>query len=463
MLKTPDRTLSAITRLLDVATLAGAGAVAYLVRFRLFEGYAELSDYIACGLGGILLASVCLPLAGAYTGLRGEEPYTLVRRALLGWVAAFVVLLLILAAAQSVIVYSRAWLAGWAILGAGGLIAVRALIRGLARWAHRRGLTTQRVLLFGAGDLGARVVDALAHRPGTGFEPVCVFDDDVDKEGATIGHLRVRTDTQNLVKAVSELDIDELWLALPLRAEQRVHEILHELRHEFVNVRLMPDIFGLRLLNHSMTEIAGIGTINLSETPLSGGNRLVKEIEDRVVAAIILVLISPLLLAIAAGVKLSSPGPVLYRQERLGWNGRPFKMLKFRSMRTDAEDSTGATWAQRQDPRTTRLGRFLRRTSLDELPQFINVLRGDMSIVGPRPERPEFVEHFKDEIPRYMEKHLVKAGITGWAQIHGLRGNTDLNKRIEYDLYYIENWSLLFDLEIIVRTVFRAPVDPNAY
>ncbi len=194
-----------------------------------------------------------------------------------------------------------------------------------------------------------------------------------------------------------------------------------------------------------------------------GINQLVKFVEDRSLAAVILLLTSPLFAAIAVGVKLSSPGPVFYSQERVGWNGRRFMMLKFRSMPVQAENSTGAVWATRQDNRTTRFGRLLRRTSLDELPQFINVLKGDMSIVGPRPERPIFVDEFKHKIPDYMKKHLVKAGITGWAQVNGWRGNTDLAKRIEHDLYYIENWSLAFDLKIMLLTLFKGMMHENAY
>ena len=196
---------------------------------------------------------------------------------------------------------------------------------------------------------------------------------------------------------------------------------------------------------------------------MDGVNRWVKAIEDKFLSAIILLLISPIMVIIALAVKISSPGPVLYRQERLSWNGRQFHMYKFRSMPIDAESQTGAVWASDGEKRATRVGAFLRRTSLDELPQFWNVLKGDMSIVGPRPERPVFVKRFKDEVPSYMQKHMVKAGITGWAQVNGWRGNTDLEKRIEHDLYYIDNWSLWLDLKIILMTLFKGFVHKNAY
>jgi putative colanic acid biosynthesis UDP-glucose lipid carrier transferase len=207
----------------------------------------------------------------------------------------------------------------------------------------------------------------------------------------------------------------------------------------------------------------GLPIVSLSASPMDGTNRFVKAFEDRILAFIILLLITPVMLLIAIGVKLSSSGPVFFKQERLGWNGDVFTMFKFRSMPVDVEQDTGAIWAKAGEKRATKFGSFLRRTSLDELPQFINVLKGDMSIVGPRPERAIFVDKFKDEIPDYMQKHLVKAGVTGWAQINGWRGDTDLTKRIEYDMYYIENWSLWFDLKIIFMSVFKGFVHKNAH
>ena len=196
---------------------------------------------------------------------------------------------------------------------------------------------------------------------------------------------------------------------------------------------------------------------------MDGANRYIKALEDKLLAALILIIISPLLIILALGVKLSSKGPIFYRQERVTWYGKNFHMYKFRSMPVAAENDTGAVWAKAGENRATPFGAFLRKTSLDELPQFWNVLKGDMSIVGPRPERPVFVDKFKDEIPGYMQKHKVKAGITGWAQVNGWRGDTDLNKRIEHDLHYIENWSLWMDIKIIFLTIFKGFIHKNAY
>jgi exopolysaccharide biosynthesis polyprenyl glycosylphosphotransferase len=201
----------------------------------------------------------------------------------------------------------------------------------------------------------------------------------------------------------------------------------------------------------------------LRESPLYGWNRLTKRVFDVVFSTAVLVLLAPLMLLVAAAIRLSSPGPVLFRQQRMGLDGQPFTMVKFRTMPVDAEIVTGPVWAREGDPRRTRLGRLLRRLSLDELPQFVNVLRGEMSVVGPRPERPMFVEQFRRTVPGYMLRHKVKSGITGWAQVHGLRGNTSLDERIRYDLEYIEHWSIWLDLRIIALTVGRVLFDRNAY
>ena len=233
------------------------------------------------------------------------------------------------------------------------------------------------------------------------------------------------------------------------------------------NIRLVPDLFALKLINHGISEVVGIPMLDLSVSPITGDVRLVKALQDRVLGALILLLISPVMLAIALAIKFTSPGPVLYRQCRHGWNGEEIWVYKFRSMVVHAEQNGQVTQAQKSDARITPLGAFLRRTSLDELPQFINVLQGRMSIVGPRPHAVVHNEHYKELVPHYMLRHKVKPGITGWAQINGFRGETDtldkMEKRVEYDLHYIENLSLALDLKIIVATVFKGFVHKNAY
>ena len=289
------------------------------------------------------------------------------------------------------------------------------------------------------------------------------YDDNPALAGATVEGIPVRGTVDAVAEGVAAGTVDQVWIALPLRADARIRSLLLQLRRHSVEVRLVPDIFNFALLNHSMTEVAGLPVINLAESPLSGVNRAIKGAEDFVLSALLLAAAAPAMLLISVGIKLSSPGPVFYAQERVTWNGRRFMMKKFRTMAVDAEAGSGPVWADRGQKRATPFGAFLRRSSLDELPQLINVLRGEMSLVGPRPERPEFVDKFKDEIPGYMQKHMMKAGITGWAQVNDLRGNTDLAERIRFDLYYIENWSLMFDLRILALTVVHLIRTRNAY
>jgi len=289
------------------------------------------------------------------------------------------------------------------------------------------------------------------------------YDDDPALAGTQVEGVTVRGTVDAVAQDLDAGTIDQVWIALPLRADARIRDLLLRLRRHSVEVRLVPDIFNFALLNHSMSEVAGLPVINLAESPLSGVNRAIKGTEDFVLSLLLFILASPLLLLIAVGVKLSSPGPVLYAQQRVTWNGRRFMMLKFRTMPVGAEAASGPVWSSPGEQRATPFGAFLRRSSLDELPQLLNVLRGDMSLVGPRPERPEFVEEFRHRIPGYMQKHMVKAGITGWAQVNDLRGDTDLTRRIEYDLYYIDNWSLMFDLRIICLTLWHILTSRNAH
>src|SRR5262249_28197377 len=239
--------------------------------------------------------------------------------------------------------------------------------------------------------------------------------------------------------------------------------LLDAVGDEPVTIHVVPDLFRFASLRGGVEEFEGMPFIHLRDSPLHGWSRVAKRVFDVTFSLAVLIVSSPLLGLIAAGVKLTSHGPVLYRQERMGLDGQRFRMLKFRTMHAGAEAHTGPVWASQHDPRRVRFGTFLRRFSLDELPQFVNVLRGEMSVVGPRPERPVFVERFRQTVPGYMLRHKVKSGLTGWAQVNGLRGNTSLEKRIEYDIEYIERWSLGFDLQIIGLTVTRVLVDRNAY
>ncbi|MDP2834226.1 MAG: undecaprenyl-phosphate glucose phosphotransferase [Pseudomonadota bacterium] len=445
-------------RLLDWVVIAASAWGAH--GYYLGTGSPPMAYLVAIGIGLALTAWV-FPHFAVYEPWRGASVVEEVRRVSVAWGAVLFLMFAFAFATKSSAEFSRVWIALWAVSGWTCLVAERVALRAGVRWVHKAGYNLQRIVIVGSTELGAEIALRIARAPWAGLHVEGFYTDETERP-ANLGSPVLGT-LGDLPTHLEQGGIDQVWIAMALKEEDRVRHILHDLRHSTVEIRFVPDIFGLRLINHSVTEIAGLPVLNLSSSPMRGTNRLVKVIEDKLIASLILLLVSPLLLVLSIGVKLSSPGPVFYRQERVGWNGRPFMMLKFRSMPVDVEAGSGPVWAKSHETRATPLGAFIRRTSLDELPQFFNVLKGDMAIVGPRPERPVFVEKFKDEIPDYMKKHLVKAGITGWAQVNGWRGDTDLAKRIEYDLYYIEHWSLWFDLGIILMTLFKGFVHKNAY
>ena len=268
---------------------------------------------------------------------------------------------------------------------------------------------------------------------------------------------------EELPQIIQQQRIDQVFISLSLKEQHRLEELKDLLSEQWVDVRIVPDLGSFRTLHTDIESFAGMPLVTLVQSPMTGWNQVLKRVLDLAGAILALILFSPLMLLIAFLVKITSPGPILYRQQRMGLDGKTFFTLKFRSMRQDAEKQTGAVWATENDTRRTTLGVYLRSFNLDELPQLFNVLNGEMSLVGPRPERPVLIEEFKSKIPNYMLRHKVKAGITGWAQINGWRGNTSLEKRIEHDLYYIERWSVWLDLKILLLTVFKGFVDPNAY
>lgn len=355
---------------------------------------------------------------------------------------------------------SRQWLAMWAVTGTTLAIGFRYALFTYLSYIREKGWNRKNVLIIGNVDMAVKAKKRLARAPWIGLDVVGTIGLAEDKsQGIESNTNKLQSIPKELIKS----NAAEVWVCLPLSSHHLVAQIMHELRHHVVNIRYVPDWSGFELLNHQVSHVAGLYTLDLSCSPLTTSRQMLKLVEDKILATLILILIAPLMVLIALGVKFSSPGPVFYRQERVSWNGEPFTMLKFRTMPVGIEKNTGAVWATQGENRATALGSFLRKTSLDELPQFINVLKGDMSIVGPRPERTVFVEKFKDEIPGYMKKHHMKGGVTGWAQVNGWRGDTCLKTRIEHDLHYIEHWSLWFDLKIIFLTLFKGFVNKNAY
>ena len=454
--------VSFVVRSMDAVIVLLSGVLAYVLKFPFSELSMPVHYSVVIFLGS-LLTLLIFPFFGVYYSWRGRSLFQLFGQLFLAWGVVLLSIVVLVFSVKMSERYSRLWFAEWAMLGLFSIVAIRIIVFQVMKIMRRKGWNHKKILIVGAGRLGRQVAGRLRSMSDIGLDVIGYLDDDSVLWGKRFHAAKVIGGIDEIALNVESKGVDEVWLALPLKAVERVKDVLYELRHNTVNIRFVPDISDFRLLNYSVTEVAGIPMLNISASPMTGINRIVKAIEDRVLATLILILISPLMLVLAIGVKISSPGPIFYRQERVGWNGKPFMMLKFRSMPVDAEKTTGPVWAKKNENRATPFGAFLRKTSLDELPQFINVLKGEMSIVGPRPERTIFVEKFKEEIPDYMKKHLVKAGITGWAQINGWRGSTDLGKRIEYDLYYIEHWSLWFDIKIIFLTLFKGFLNENAY
>lgn len=432
-------------RLIDLLTIAFAAWCAALIK-QLVQGpmiVGSAEPYYLLIIAGSLLYLALN--AKSYSNWRSNTSIiSALKGSYLAWVMTIGAMLIILYLSKSGADVSRAWFLIWIILGQFLLLLVRVmtyLLLGLLRSLryNQRG-----VIIIGAGRVANDLASRIQKNNWFGYY--------------LLQHIPVVRKEE--LERLEQVGADEVWLALPIHEHEQIEEALFALRHSASSIRYIPDLFTTRLINHEATEIANTLMFNLSATPITGLNQIVKWLEDKVISMLILILVSPIMLLVAIGIKLTSPGPVLYKQERVGLNNKRFMMLKFRSMPVDTESAT-VRWGSADSKVKTKFGQFIRKTNLDELPQFINVLRGDMSIVGPRPERSVFVEEFKEKIPLYMKKHLVKAGITGWAQVNGYRGDTDLKQRIEHDIHYIENWSLALDFKIIFLTILTILIDKH--
>ena len=341
--------------------------------------------------------------------------------------------------------------------------ALRQLMREVFERRWRSGIGLRRVLIAGSGELGRLVADKIIEHRELGYQIVGFVDDRATGDHLGYRGLPLLGTLDHTADIAAREAIDHLYVALPPEQHVRMIELLDITSRECIDVKVVPDLLQVIALRARLEDLDGVPVININEPSLQGVNALIKRAIDIVLSSIALVVFAAPIAVIAALVRLTSKGPAFFRQERMGLDGKPFSIVKFRSMQDEAEKETGPVWTQRDDPRVTALGRFLRRSNLDELPQLWNVFRGDMSIVGPRPERPHFVEQFKHRIPQYMLRHKVKSGLTGWAQVNGWRGNTALDKRIEYDLYYIENWSVRLDLKIMWLTIVKGFFHKHAY
>lgn len=418
-----------------------------------------------------ILSLIVFYLGGVYRAWRGASIMSELRTLLVCWVMVLLIMALLALGAKMGVYYSRIWVVTWFFMAFSGLVFTRIVLRLSLRSVRKMGVDIKPIVIVGGGGLAARVVTALNENTWVGFKVIGYFEDREDAERLYMGKLSIpwlgKIEALESYIMSDANRVEQVWIALPLSAERRMRDLLNNLRHSTVDIRLIPDIFGFKLLNHSLEEVAGLPVINLSMTPMTGVSRTLKMLEDYSLSALILVLVSPLMVVIAAAVKLTSPGPVIFKQLRHGWDGRPITVYKFRTMRHKSDDNRGFRQAQINDERLTPIGGFLRRHSLDELPQFFNVLQGNMSVVGPRPHPIELNKTYMEKVDGFMLRHKVKPGITGWAQVNGCRGETEveekMRKRIQYDLEYIENWSLTFDIKIVLLSLLTGFTDNNAY
>ena len=433
--------------------------VSFLLAYWLRWGSTPLPPhYLVALLLSLVLAAVVLPSTGAF---RQEFEWAVMRRLrrlVAGWAIVLLLLVSIAAMLKTTDYYSRIWFGLWTIISSAGLIAV-VLITHAAAIRHRN---TSRPLngavLVGSGKAAARVEDQIRNDPSSDMELLACF-------GQAWSEKPVLP-VSGLAEYVAEHKVQSVWIAAPWEDKHLLDESLGALRESVVDIQVVPDLEQYRLLNQQITEWGGLPVISLAGTPMTGAERRLKVAFDWIAALLITLLISPLLLLITLLVRLSSPGPALFRQTRHGVGGESIQILKFRTMNQQDTGDSAFVQATENDERVTKIGGFLRKTSLDELPQLFNVLKGEMSLVGPRPHPLELNQEFKSRIPKYMLRHKVKPGITGWAQVHGYRGRTETPEkmalRIEHDLWYIQNWSLWLDLKILLMTPL-VMIHRNAY
>jgi Undecaprenyl-phosphate glucose phosphotransferase len=454
--------LGAVFLACDLGVTTAVWIGAYFLRFSLFsspDGVPHFRLVLQSLPLVLVLATISYRLCGLYEVHRLKQ---LPRE--LGMVCKASGLLFVLAITavfyRRNLYESRLALALFLMLNALGLALARRAIWWALKYLRGRGLNYGRALIVGAGRTGQLVAKVIQNNGWTGLEAVGFVDHPARIEPTILPRLGTLEDLQ---RVVARHAIDHIFVALPFSRYGELPEVYRAVSQVLVEVQLVPDVPNLAGMRLQMLEIDGAAFLSLRQNPHQGWNRLAKRSMDLVVGSLALVLLSPLMIALALAVKLTSRGPVFYRQTRTGLGGQTFSMLKFRSMYLNAEGKTGPVWASRRDRRCTPLGRLLRRWSLDELPQLFNVLQGDMSLVGPRPERGVFVEQFRRQIPGYCQRHRVKCGITGWAQVHGWRGNTSLRHRVQCDLYYISHWSLGLDLKILWLTLWQGLRHRNAY
>lgn len=468
LIRQNQRFLTQIYVLADAASMLLVFLAAYWIKFRSgwvpYEAALSFSSYLLWGTVYSFAAILVGFYAGFYAPRRRTSFSMDVWKILQVHGTSFLGLLGALYFVKEVDI-SRQFLGIFLAMNVVMLIVYRFAVKMSLFRLRRKGFNKKFVLILGAGSVGRSFYESLRQHPELGYDVYGFLDDFHDEHPPEYRHMKpIIGKVDELADVLRRNPIDEVIVALPLDAHGKYADIIDLCDNAGAKTLIIPDFFDLLPARPFFDNFAGIPLINVRDIPLDElSNRLLKRTFDIAFSLAAIAATLPVMLIAWIGIKLTSPGPVIFRQERMGLDRRTFPMYKFRTMHVSDETVSDTQWTVENDPRRTRFGSFLRRTSIDELPQFFNVLVGDMSVVGPRPERPYFVEQFKDEIPKYMVKHHIRPGITGWAQTNGLRGDTSIQDRIVHDLFYIENWSFLFDLKIIVKTIVKGLVNKNAY
>lgn len=468
MIKDNQKVFNRLMVVIDVGITAASFVLAYGFKFYILNdgpgiGVLPVGEYINLLPFVLPFYAVIYYACGVYapkrTVRRRFEIFGIIKANTIGIVALIIALYMIIREIN----FSRSVIALFYIFNVGITSSFRLALRRGLRTIRRKGYNLKHILLVGYSRAAEEYIDRLTDNPQWGYVACGILDDHIPA-GTVYKGVKVLGRLGNLEVILPENKLDEIAISLSLQDYDHLEGIVATCEKSGVHTKFIPDYNSLIPSRPYTEDLMGLPVINIRYVPLTNtGNIIIKRIVDVCGAVCGMALTSPLMLLAALFIKLTSPGPVIFRQERVGLHNKPFYMYKFRTMERQVPGEEKKAWTVRNDPRVTPVGKFLRRTSLDELPQLFNILRGDMSLVGPRPERPLFVDKFKEEIPRYMVKHQVRPGLTGWAQVNGLRGDTSIRKRIEYDIYYIENWTVWFDLKIILMTFFTGFINKNAY
>ncbi len=468
MIKDNQKVFNRLLVVIDAVITAASFVLSYYFKFYILEdgpdaGVLPVEDYFILLLFIVPGYMLVYYLSGVYTPRRTSrrrfEVYGIIKANSIG-ILAFIIILYMIVRAFYV---SRSVMFFFYLFNVGFTSCFRLALRKGLRNIRSKGYNLKHILLVGYSRAAEEYIDRLVDNPQWGYA-VCGILDNWIPAGTVYKGVKVLGSLGNLEIILPENKLDEIAITLSLKDYDYLKDIVGICEKSGVHTKFIPDYNSLIPSKPYTEDLQGLPVINIRYVPLTNtSNIVIKRTMDIVGSLVGIVITSPIMLIAALLVKLSSPGPIIFRQERVGLHNKPFKMYKFRSMEQQPPKEERKAWTVRNDPRVTGVGKLLRRTSLDELPQLFNILKGDMSLVGPRPERPMFVEKFREEIPRYMVKHQVRPGLTGWAQVNGLRGNTSIRKRIEYDIYYIENWTVGFDIKIIVMTFFTGFINKNAY